>query len=401
MKGLNALIKLYLLFSLSLLFGSELGDILSPTKRDIFNYKDKKNELESNKLEKVWINPLRVRYSKNYTEQFANNRISTSNYSVIIDQPIFKSGGIFWSIQYADTLKNANGLDIEIARRKMVGEAVNILFKIKQLELKDKKTILLISNDEIDIKLKADSYRAGVLDSSFLDNSIIKRNADETSRLALQMEMEKLLSSFASLSDKNPKSFVVPNLKLLNKDKYKKENLELKSKRLRRDEKDLLSKMIWTKYLPEVSLYGQYNGGDSNPLFQNPNLKDDYFSYGLSVTLPININSVDDIESGKVAFLEASSAEIDSQRSVDLEYDLIIKSLEIIDKKIELDKKDEELYKRLYYVTKNLAKAGEKTAYDVEIMKNSMDIKKLDQKIHKIDKQIELLNMYIKVNSAI
>ena len=400
MKDLNALIKLYLLFSLSL-FGSELGEILSPTKRDIFNYKDKINELESNKLEKVWINPLRLRYSKNYTEQFVGDRISTANYAVIIDQPIFKSGGIFWSVKYADTLKDANGLDIEIARRKMVGEAVNILFKIKQLELKDKKTLLLIRNDEIDIKLKADNYRAGVLDSSFLDKAIIKRNADETSRLVLQMEMEKLLSSFASLSDKNPKSFVVPNLKLLNKDSYKRDNLELKSKRLRRDEKELLSKMIWTKYLPEVSLHGQYNGGDSNPLFQSPNLKDEYFSYGVSVSMPININSIDDVESGKVAFLEASNAEIDSKRSVDLEYDLIIKSLEIIDKKIELDKKDAELYKRLYRVTKNLAKAGEKTAYDVEIMKNSMDIKRLDQKIHKIDKQIELLNMYIKVNSAI
>ncbi len=400
MKGLNALIKLYLLFSLSL-FGSELGDILSPTKRDVFNYKDKINELESNKLEKVWINPLRLRYLKNYTEQFVDDRVSTGSYSVIIDQPIFKSGGIFWSVKYAGTLKDANGLDIEIARRKMVGEAVNILFGIKQLALKDKKTLLLIRNDEIDIKLKADSYEAGILDSSFLDQAIIKRNSDETARLVLQMEMEKLLSSFASLSDKNPKSFVVPNLKLLNKDKYKKDNLELKIKRLRRDEKELLSKMIWTKYLPEVSLQGQYNGGDSNPLFQNPNIKDEYFSYGVSVSMPININSIDDVESGKVAFLEASNEEMDSKRSVDLEYDLIIKSLEIIDKKIELDKKDAELYKRLYRVTSNLAKAGEKTAYDVEIMKNSMDIKKLDQEIHKIDKQIQLLNMYIKVNSAI
>ena len=394
------MIRLYLLLSLSL-FGSELGDILSPTKRDSFNYKDKINELESSKVEKSWINPLRLRYSKNYTEQFADDTISTNNYSIMIDQPIFKSGGIFWSLKYADTLMSANGLDIEIARRKMVGEAVNILFKIKQLEFKDKKMLLLIRNDEIDIKLKADSYEAGVLDSSFLDQAIIKRNLDETSRLVLKMDMEKLLSSFASLSDKNPKSFTVPTLKLLNKDKYTKDNLELKSKKLRRDEKELLSKMIWSKYLPEVSLQGQYNGGDTNPLFQSPNINNRYFTYGVSVSMPININSIADVESGKVAFLEASNSEIDSRRSVDLEYDLILKSLDIIDRKIELDKKDEKLYKRLYRVTNNLAKAGEKTKYDVEIMKNSMDIKRLDQKIHQIDKQIQLLNMYIKVNSAI
>ncbi|MBL0721294.1 MAG: TolC family protein [Sulfurovum sp.] len=394
------MIKLYLLFSLSL-FGSDLGDILSPTKRDIFNYKDRINELESSKLESSWVNPLRLRYSKNYTEQFADDRISTGSYSVVIDQPIFKSGGIFWSVKYANTSKDANGLDIEIARRKMVGEAVNILFRIKQLELKDKKTLLLIRNDDIDIKLKADSYEAGILDSSFLDQAIIKRNADETARLALQMDMERLLSNFASLSDKNPKSFVIPKLKLFNKDIYTKNHLELRSTKLRRDEKELLSKMIWTRYLPEVSLQGQYSGGDGNPIFQNPNMNDEYFSYGVSVSMPININSIDDIESGKVAFLEASTIEIDSRRNVDLEYDLIIKSLELIDRKIDLDKKDAALYKRLYSVISNLAKAGEKTAYDVEIMKNSMDIKMLDQEIHKIDKQIQLLNMYIKVNSEI
>jgi uncharacterized protein (UPF0335 family) len=378
-----------------------LSNILSPTKQDIFNYQDKQNSLETDKLKRSWINPLRLRYNKNYSEQFGDDTISTSSYSVVIDQPIFKSGGIFWSIKYANTLKGANGLDIDIRRREMIGRAVEILFGIKQLKLREKKTELLITNDEIDIKLKADSYSAGVLDSSFLDQAIIKRNTDETALLVLQIEREKLLSSFARLSDKNPNSFVVPKLKLLSKHLYKRENLSLKSQKLRTEEKSLLSKMVWARYLPEVSVQGQYIDGDLNPLFQNSNLKESYVTYGLSVSMPINVNSIDDIESSKVAFLEASSKELDVKNSVDLEYDLIVKTLRILDKKIELDKKDERLYQRLYTITKNLADVGEKTKFDVDIMKNSLKIKKLDQKIHQIDKQVQLLNMYIKVSGEI
>jgi len=390
-----------IVLAISNLNGDTLANILSPTKQDIFNYQDKQNSLETDKLKKSWINPLRLRYSKSYSEQFGEDTISTGSYSVVIDQPIFKSGGIFWSIKYANTLRGANSVDIEIRRRETIGRAVEILFAIKQMKLKEQKTKLLIKNDEIDIRLKADSYEAGVLDSSFLDQAIIKRNADETAFLVLKIEKEKLLSSFASLSDKNPDSFIVPRLTILSKNIYKKDNLSLKSQRLRTKEKRLLSKMVWAKYLPEVSVQGQYFDGDLNPLFQNPNIKESYITYGLSLSMPININSIDDIESSKVAFLEASSQEIDAKRNVDLEYDLIVKTLRILDKKIELDKKDEKLYLRLYNITKNLATAGEKTKFDVDIMKNSLEIKRLDQKIHQIDKQIQLLNMYIKVNREI
>jgi outer membrane protein TolC len=393
-------IILFVLFA-SRINADTLSNILSPTKQDIFKYQNQQNSLETNKLKKSWINPLRLQYSKSYSEQFGDETLSTGSYSVVINQPIFKSGGIFWSIKYANTVKGVNSTDIEIQRREMIGKAIEILFGIKQIKFKEQKQRLLIENDEIDIKLKADSYEAGVLDSSFLDQAILKRNADETALLVLQIEREKLLNSFSLLSDKNPNSFVVPKLSLFSKERYTKDNLSLKSQRLRTEEKSLLSKMVWAKYLPEVSVQGQYTDGDLNPLFQNPSLKESYITYGLSVSMPININSIDDIESSKVAFLEASVQEIDTKNSVNLEYDLIVKTLRILDKKIELDKKDEKLYKRLYIITKNLADVGEKTKFDVKTMQNSLSIKRLDQKIHKIDKQVQLLNMYIKVNSEI
>ena len=407
MRDSGVLKKLSILYSLSILLAAvpslqadELAEILSPEKQDIFRYQEAYNTLQSDKLKKSWIMPIRLQYRKNYTTQFTNETIDTANYSIVIDQPIFKSGGIFYSIKYADALKGATASEIRLRKREMIGNAVRILFNFKKIRLQQEKLRLQVKNDEIDIKLKSDSYESGILDSSFLDQAIIKRNADETQLLALELELEKLKNDFAFLSDKNPDKIALPRLKLLSEKNYKSEHLQLRSDKLHAEEKQYLSKMTWAQYLPEVSVQGQYIKGDLNPLFNNPILRDEYTNYSVTVSMPLNINSLTDIEAAKVAYMQAATEVIDQERRVDLEYQTILNSLRIINKKIALDHKDEKLYKRLYIVTKNLEKAGEKTSYDTALMYNSFEIKKLDQKIHKIDKQLQLLSLYIKVNSV-
>ncbi|MEA3419236.1 MAG: TolC family protein [Campylobacterota bacterium] len=390
-----------LLAGVSLLQADELAEILSPEKRDIFKYQEERNELEGDKLKKSWVNPLRLQYRKNYTTQFKNQSIETSNFSILIDQPIFKSGGILYSMKYSDALRGASAAEIQLRKREMIGSAVRILYNIKKLRLQQEKLKLLIKNDEIDIRFKSDSYEAGILDSSFLDQAIIKRNTNETEFLVTEIELEKLKNDFALLSNKNPDRLKPPRLKMLGEEQYRNQNLELISEKLHAEEKHYLSKMTWSQYLPEVSVQGQYIDGDLNPLFVNPNLNDNYTNYSVTVSIPISINTFSDVESSKVAYMEAATRVIDRKKSVDLEYQMILNTLRIINKKIALDHKDEKLYRRLYVVTKNLEQAGEKTSYDTQLIHNSLKIKQLDQKIHKIDKQIQLLSLYVKVNDVL
>ncbi len=384
----------------TMLHSDELAQLLSKEKQDIFRYQESSNTLQSDMLQRSWIQPIRLQYRKNYTTQFVGDTINTSNYSIMIDQPIFKSGGIFYSIKYADALRGANATQIQIRKREMIGNAVNILYNFKKIKLQQEKLRLLIKNDEIDIKLKSDSYEAGILDSSFLDQAIIKRNRDETDLLVLELQLEKFKSDFAFLSDKDPDRLKLPNLKLIGEKEYKDEHLALKGDKLIAKEKGYLSKMTWAKYLPELSVQGQYIKGDLNPLFANPNLRDEYTNYSVTVSVPININSLTDVEASKVAYMEASTQVIDQKKRVGLEYQTTLNNLRIINKKIALDHKDEKLYQRLYSVTKNLEIAGEKTSYETELMHNSLMTKKLDQQIHKIDKQLQLLSLYIKVNDV-
>jgi len=177
MKDLNVLKKLLVLCSLlfvSLVHADELGDILSDNKALLFDYQFEKNELESDKLSKSWINPVTLQYRKNYSTQFKDRTNKTGTFSVMIDQPIFRSGGIYYAIKYSQALRAANNADIILQRRKMIGDAVSILFNLKKTKLEQQKRRLLIKNDTIDILQKRDSYEVGLLDSSFLDQAILK-----------------------------------------------------------------------------------------------------------------------------------------------------------------------------------------------------------------------------------
>ncbi len=394
--------RLLLLCSLALapLGADELKEILSKNKTLLFEYDQQINELESDKLSNSWINPVILRYNQNHSTQFPGQTIKTGNYSVSIDQPIFRSGGIYYAIKYADTYRLANRTDIVLKRRQMIGDAVSILFQLKKNKLQQQKLKLQIENDKIDIRQKRDSYNAGLLDSSFLDQAILKKSQDEANLLELQLNLLELKQRFSLLSDKKPEKLKLPKLKLISKENYRRENLELKRDTLLAEESEYQKHMTIAKYLPAVSLQGQYIDGDLNPLWGG-GLKERYYNYGFSVSMPIDINAYPDIESSKVARLRAATQVLDRKKTVDEEYEWIRNSLHILDKKIALARKDEKVYSSLYKLTKNLAEAGEKTSLDVAVMRNSREIRKIDQKIYQIDKQIQLLKLYIRVENVL
>lgn len=404
MKDLSVLKKSLILCSLvvsSLLYADELSDILSENKARIFDYQFESNELESDILSRSWVNPVTIKYRKNYSTQFVDRTTDTGNFSIVVDQPIFRSGGIYYGIKYSEAQRDANIAELKLQKRTMIGDAVSILFNMKKTKLEQQKMKFQIKNDTIDIRQKRDSYESGLLDSSFLDQAILKKSQDETTLLQLELSLMELQQRFSLLSDKNPNELKLPELKLISKEHYREENLELKRDQLRAEQSGYNANVTWAKYLPMVSLQGQYIDGDLNPLYFNPNLEERYYNYGFSVSMPLDINSFTDIEASKVQKLKAAVEVLDRKETVDEEYAWIYNSLTILDKKIALARKDEKVYKNLFTLTKNLAEAGEKTSLDSDIMYNSLQIRKIDQKIYKIDKQVHLLKLYVRVENVL
>ena len=282
----------------------ELVDVLSSDKEELLKYQKEKNQVQSHKLENSWINPITLQYSKNFSTQFGD-AIHTQQFVIAVDQPIFKMGGILSAIKYAKALGRANSLDIELQKRQLISKALTILYNLKKSKLQLAKFDYTIQNDNLDIQIQKEQYEQGLSNRTLYDKALLKRNVDITSKLELELSTAKLENDFSLLSDHNPYTFQLPNFSMLDKERYMDNQLEIKRDILRVEEKNQNKYMTLTKYLPEISITGRYINEDRNPIFSNSQIKENYYNYGFKVTLPLSINSFDDIQNAKIEYLNA------------------------------------------------------------------------------------------------
>ncbi len=400
MKDLNGLKKLLLLSSTLLFSSSELINVLSNNQNALIDTQKDKIEVDAKKLENSWINPIIVQYGKSYSTQF-DDTVGTGQFIISVDQPIFKMGGIWEAIKYAKALGEANAIDVELQRRGLITQALSILYNIRKSNLQIEKLNFLIKNDELDILIQKQSYEAELTNRTLYDSALLKRNQDVTSKLELELQITKLKNDFSLLSDKSPENITLPNFKMMDKNRYKNSQLEIKRDRLHVEEKRHNKYMVATKYLPEVSVTGRYINEDKNPLFANSEIKTEYYTYGFKVSLPININSYRDIESSKIDYLNAKISLDEQKKRVENEYNLVKKRLEIIDQKIALSIDDAQNYSSMLRVAREKEEAGDSTNYDTQIVENNLKVRELDEDIYRYDAQLELLGLYEKVEGAL
>jgi len=400
MKDLNVLKKLFLLSSLlscSLVADNELSDVLSADREQLIGYQQEQNSVQSHKLENSWINPVVLQYSKNYTTQFGD-AINTQQFIVSVDQPVFKMGGIWAAVKYAKAQGKANTLDIELQKRALISKALTILFNLKKSKLQLAKLDYSIKNDNLDIQIQKESYEEGISNRTLYDQALLKRNQETTSKLELELSISKLENDFSLLSDSDPYVLELPNFGMIDQKRYMEKQLELQRDKLRIEEKKEFKYMTLTKYLPEVSVTGRYTKEDPSPIFRGT--KEKYFNYGFKVTLPLNIGSLDDIQTSKIEYLNAKITLDEKKKTVANNFKLAQKRLEIIDKKIALSKDDAKHYESMLITAQDLESLGDRTSLDTEIVANNVKVRELDQEIYKIDAQLELLGLYVNVSDA-
>ncbi len=400
MKGSSVLKKFLLTFSITIvpiLADSLLPNYLSDEKNLILQYSDELNTLNSSILRKSWISPVMIEYSDSKMSNSSQRDGTDRVWSVAIDQPIFKSGGIYSAIKYANAFEDANRANIDIQRRALISSAIETLFNIKKLTLQIKQAKLLVTNDNIDVQRKKEQYLAGVIDSSFLNQAILQRNRDKTQILALKLALSEAKSAFIKLSGKSPKGFRLPHLKLIAKDRYISNNIEIKQKRLENISDDYKISTTMSKYLPTVSIFGRYSDEDNNMGAFPSHYKDSYYTTGIKVDLALNINALEDIEASRVNYMKSAVELQDKAIEAKQDYNSAISEIRLIEQKIKLARDDYKLYKSLLKSTIEQAHAGTKTRLDIKTMKNSMNISLIDARVYEIERQIALLKLYSKI----
>ncbi len=402
---MKALLLLNLLLVSSSLLANEnnssLDIYLSDSKKQQFSYDYEKNEAESSKLRDTWIAPIQINYSytKNnrYEDPATKDKVVQTNQvaAIKISQPIFQSGGIYYGIKYANAMRLYNDYRIDEAKRKMIKDTISILMQLKKTELQEQRQGLQIENAEINLAQKKEEYLSGRLDSGFLDDAIYQRNLVKQALFDIQNAKEKLITQFQVLSDLDYTKTTVPRFELISQEQFMNENIALKQRDAQLDKDKYYKNVTISKYLPKVNFIAGYNWEKSEgQLFSAMDGERHYYNYGVSASLPLDINMFRDIESIKLDYLKSQVLKEDKKRELEKLFEQVLKNIEKLDKKIGLSEENVELYAKLLDDTKALYNAGYKTQFDVENLSNSLEIQKIDAKIYEIDQQLELLTLY-------
>ena len=390
------LLKLKKLLTLALsafaLYGSGF-DYLNEQNKGLFQTQKEINKRQSQNLKNSWIEPIVASYT--YTN---GKRTKTKYFKVSLTQPVFKSGGIYFAIKYADANKKFLELSTSISENQLIKRVYELVLNLKKLDLQLKQTKLKLKNTDYEIQNKQDRFLSGDDDISFLDRAMLEKNT-----LLLQLEQlktthKKLESSFNNISNYNYHDIKLPSLELVSKERFITKNLELQKVNANISQKNELKNMTISNYLPTVSLFYNYNYQKTKVEPIDKWQKNSFKNYGVTVSMPFSINESRDMEIKKLEVLKAKLELSQKKRELKNEYQSVYLDMQMLKRKKEITNKSIKLYKRLVKTAYNSYKAGDKTKFDYLRVKNSMKSLEEDLRILDYDMQLEILKLFEKMS---
>jgi len=362
--------------------------ILSDTKQEIIELKQKqiKEKEQSNKYD--WVSDINANAS--ITKDQDDTR--TNDYSLSISQEIFNFGGISSQIDYAQQLKEMESLDLDISTKEDLNTLFTFILDTKINDIDLQQNILNLKNSEIDIRSKKSEYKAGELGISDLNDAIMTKN--ELSDAQKELRLSKLvnINSIKKYTNKNYKEIKIPNVKLMTKDVYLENANSLNYAELDIQTNNSLYKIKKSDYLPSLALTGQYGYQDSSDI-----QSDDYYNYGVQISMPLSYTASNDIEQTKLDYLISKKELDDELVSSQATYDEAVLTIQNYKDRIKLAKQDIELYSELLEVNQEEYKAGYKTIDDVQTLENSKMIRQLDIKEYELNIQKKILELYFNI----
>lgn len=383
---------LFVIISLTQFLNAD--EILNDNMKDIYDSKEQKAKTDADLVRDSWINPLKVEL--NYTKSkdtYISRDIMNKQASINLDQEIFKSGGIYSTIKKGGLLKTLNTQVVSQEKKSLLAIIYANTIMIKKIDLQIKKLAFDIKSKELTIKKKQQLYEHGLIDISDLDERIIELSRLINEVYNLKSEKFKLIKEFKYISDKSYESIDLSFLTLSSFDEFLERNIQIKVKELTYDTADADKNILYSSYLPKVSLFGNYSYNDTSLSTDKQ-----YYQYGAKISMPIDYNSAKIVETAR---LKTHIASLQTNQTKEYEtsfYQYAVDRLENIDGKIKNTNNTIARYENLYEMVKALYKGDLRTIDDVTIMQNRLESSKLDIEILNLDKKSVLNDLYKRIN---
>ncbi|WP_108061601.1 TolC family protein [Poseidonibacter lekithochrous] len=348
-----------------------------------------KSTLESSLLKDSWINPINI--SADSTKNKSGNSKSTSNKIYLdINQDIFRSGGILYTIQKAKLQKDLALQNYDLNLNSLNIDIYKLVLQLNKIDYQIEKQDYLIKNKSLEIDKKQAQYINGVISIEDLDSAIIEKNDLENQIEDLKTSKDDYEKQLKNLSTTSYKKILVNKLEVINLKSFLDNNKTLIIENLNSEisQKDL--SITNTNYLPKVSLFSQIGYEDNN----TNDINDDYYNYGVRVSIPLDFNMNKNKQISKINYkLSKIKGNIKKDDEIN-KYEATLKSLKRIDNKIKNSQKSIKNYENIYKLTQGLYEGLLKTKQDLLTIENRLKSSKLDINILKIDKQISIYELH-------
>lgn len=381
----------YILISLGLAFGDSLP--LSEEKIEILKLKRQKNAEDVDVEKNSWISPLIFSASLNNNKDETYKESQTKNAAITWNQDVFRSGGIFYTIEKAEASGQANMLNIDMQEANYLKKIYTLASQIKRDTLKHEQSELVLKNRDIDLFIIKEKYKAGSTDISELNRATIDRDHARTDLIAAknllrneQYELKKLAGY------KTIETIILPDIELISKSEYLKQHLELLKYQAEDKSQSAIYKIAQSSYLPKLALNASYgytqNSGDI------VDRDGENYRYGAMISMPLDINAKSAIESERLQLLETRLTQIDRKLELEQEYEMRFATISDYEEKIAVAQDMLNLYNELQTFTQSQVDVGLKSSYELDSLKNSVTIQELEKEMQFYNILIEKISLH-------
>ncbi len=279
--------------------------LLHPQKQEI--RKEKLNEIEAlHKKQKYdWVAPLSLSLSKNKSKSLTSGTYTVDQATVGLNQDIFRSGGIYYTMAFADKQRNYQLLTWEKENNELYQQIYTTVVTLKRLNFQLKQSEYRLKNTEIDLFLKQEQYKVGSVDMTQLNNAIMDKNDQLKQIITIK---ESVVSTQKKLKELTPFSLEeidTPIFTMIDKDKYIQQNYAINQADIQSDVNFNQYKNTKSNYLPHVSINAEVGYQEYNQKTYNTDYDGNFYSTGLSISMPLDFNSNTTIEEQRAAYLQA------------------------------------------------------------------------------------------------
>ena len=360
--------------------------LLRENKQNIIDEQKKEIEANAEKVKYEWLSPLNLfgSYSKSNTQSDA-----VLDTSISINQDLFRSGGILYKMQYAQS-KMYNSLATLAQENTALYETLFVgLLNLKRLHLLLEQTHYSFLNSEIEVFLKTQQYKAGDVDITELNRALREKNIVLKTELAAKQAILTKEIELQKLTPIKLDTITIPHFELISQDDYESSSYNLLVANLTTEQSDEAFKMTRSTYLPRLSFNGAY-GYQDNP---NTHVNGDYYQVGASLSMALDYNSYATLQESKAAYLKNRLKIQDTKIDLQASYKAALSKIENYKEYNRVTKENITLYSNLIKVIEQALVSGLKTGYDLKTLQNTKMVDELEIEINKINIQIELAQL--------